>query len=192
MLNKKETIEYALHAYDTFWEYYKRTLDERNHILNNYLVFVGIPISIIGIFIENIKTNLNNYRFIIVLVLSIIYILGIVIFNTYIIKNIVSQRYLKKIRRITQYLITNFDKEYNNVFRETYGLEDLFLDNKNSQRQCINKSFIIIVVNTMVIIALFLLLLDILIWYKLLLSILVSVIIHVIIYFYHNRHIKHD
>lgn len=192
MLNKKETIEYALHAYDTFWEYYKRTLDERNHILNNYLVFVGIPISIIGIFIENIKTNLNNYRFIIVLVLSIIYILGIVIFNTYIIENIVSQRYLKKIRRITQYLITNFDKEYNNVFRETYGLEDLFLDNKNSQRQCINKSFIIIVVNTMVIIALFLLLLDILIWYKLLLSILVSVIIHVIIYFYHNRHIKHD
>lgn len=66
MSNKKETIEYALHAYDTFWEYYKKTLDERNHILNNYLVFVGIPTSIIGVFIKNIKNNLNNYKFIII------------------------------------------------------------------------------------------------------------------------------
>lgn len=35
MPNEKNIIEYALHAYDTFWEYYKKTLDERNHILNN-------------------------------------------------------------------------------------------------------------------------------------------------------------
>ena len=51
MPNEKNIIDYALHAYDTFWEYYKKTLDERNHILNNYLIFVGIPISIIGFFI---------------------------------------------------------------------------------------------------------------------------------------------
>lgn len=192
MKNEKDTIKYALHAYDTFWEYYKRTLDERHHILNNYLVFVGIPTSIVGFFMENIKTNLNNYRFIIVLVLLIIYILGIVIFSTYVIENIVSQRYLKKIHHITQYLITHFDKKYNKVFKETYGLEDLFLDNENSQRQRVNKSFIIIVVNTIIIIALFLLLLDILIWYQLLLSIFISVIIHVVIYSYYNRQIKHD
>lgn len=192
MSNKKETIEYALHAYDTFWEYYKKTLDERNHILNNYLVFVGIPTSIIGVFIKNIENNLNNYKFIIVLALSIIYILGIVIYSTYVIENIVSQRYLKKINHITQYLITHFDKEYNNVFIETYELGDLFLDNENSQRQRINKSFIIITINTMLLITLFLLLFDVLIWYQLLLSITISVIIHYIIYSYHNKQIKHN
>ncbi len=189
---EKNTIEYALHAYDTFWEYYKRTLDERNHILNNYLAFVGIPTSIIGVFIENIKNNLNTYRFIIVLVLSIIYILGLVIYSTYVIENIVSQRYLKKINHITQYLIIHFDKKYNNVFLETYELGDLFLDYKNSQRQHINKSFIIIVVNTMIMIVLFLLIVNDLIWYRLLLSISISVIIHVVIYFYHNRQIIHN
>ena len=192
MKNEKNTIEYALHAYDTFWEYYKRTLDERNHILNNYLAFVGIPTSIIGVFIENIKNNLNTYRFIIVLVLSIIYILGLVIYSTYVIENIVSQRYLKKINHITQYLIIHFDKKYNNVFLETYELGDLFLDYKNSQRQHINKSFIIIVVNTMIMIVLFLLIVDDLTWYRLLLSISISVIIHVVIYFYHNRQIIHN
>ena len=192
MSNKKESIEYALHAYDTFWEYYKKTLDERNHILNNYLAFVGIPTSIIGVFIENIKNNLNTYRFIIVLVLSIIYILGLVIYSTYVIENIVSQRYLKKINHITQYLIIHFDKKYNNVFLETYELGDLFLDYKNSQRQHINKSFIIIVVNTMIMIVLFLLIVDDLTWYRLLLSISISVIIHVVIYFYHNRQIIHN
>lgn len=192
MKNEKNTIEYALHAYDTFWEYYKRTLDERNHILNNYLAFVGIPTSIIGVFIENIKNNLNTYRFIIVLVLSIIYILGLVIYSTYVIENIVSQRYLKKINHITQYLIIHFDKKYNNVFLETYELGDLFLDYKNSQRQHINKSFIIIVVNTMIMIVLFLLIVNDLTWYRLLLSISISVIIHVVIYFYHNRQIIHN
>lgn len=27
---EKDCIEYALHAYDIFWDYYKKTLDERN------------------------------------------------------------------------------------------------------------------------------------------------------------------
>ena len=31
----KTCIEYALHAYDILWDYYKKTLDERNHILKN-------------------------------------------------------------------------------------------------------------------------------------------------------------
>lgn len=191
MKNEKDTIEYALHAYDTFWEYYKRTLDERNHILNNYLVFVGIPTSIIGVFIENIKNNLNNYRFIFILVLSIVYILGIVIYSTYVIESIVSQRYLKKINHITQYLITHFDTKYNNVFSESYELGDLFLDNKNSYKQRINKSFIIIIINT-ILIVLILLLFDVLIWCQLLLSIIISAITHFAICFYYNKQIKHS
>lgn len=154
MPNEKDTIEYALHAYDTFWEYYKRTLDERNNILNNYMVFVGIPISIIGVFIENIKTNFSSYRNIIVLLLSIIFVLGIIIYSTYIIESLVSQRYLQKIAHITHYLITHFDGEYHNVFNETYGLKNLFLDDTKSKTQRINKSFIIVVVNTISIIGL--------------------------------------
>ena len=31
---EKDCIEYALHIYDTFWDYYKKTLDERNQIIN--------------------------------------------------------------------------------------------------------------------------------------------------------------
>lgn len=38
--NEKESIEYALHVYDTFWDYYKKTLDERNQIINNYIVLL--------------------------------------------------------------------------------------------------------------------------------------------------------
>lgn len=192
MQNEKDTIEYALHAYDTFWEYYKRTLDERNHILNNYMVFVGIPISIIGVFIENIKNNFNNYRLMIVLLLSIIFVLGIIIYSTYVIESLVSQRYLQKIAHITQYLITHFDRKYNNVFRETYELENLFLDSRNSQRQRINKSFIIVIVNTMSIIGLFLLLFDVLEWYKISLAIVISLVIHFVIYFYYDKQIKHN
>lgn len=39
MSDKKDIIEYALHAYDTFWEYYKKTLDERNQILRESFKF---------------------------------------------------------------------------------------------------------------------------------------------------------
>ena len=189
MPNEKNILEYALHAYDTFWEYYKKILDERNHILNNYLIFVGIPISIIGFFIENIKNNFNNYRYLIFLLLSIISVLGIIIYSTYVIESLVSQRYLNKISYITQYLIANFDTKYNSVFKETYDLGNLFLDNENSKRQRVNKSFIIIVVNTISIITLSLLLFNALKWYHLLLSIAISVIIHFIIYFYYIQRI---
>ena len=192
MSNEKDTIEYALHAYDNFWEYYKRTLDERNHILNSYLVFVGVPISIIGIFINNIKNSISSYRYVIILLLIIIFVLGIIIYSTYIIESLVSQRYLQKIAHITQYLITHFDGKYHNVFKETYELENLFLDNRNSQTQRINKSFIIIIVSTIIIIGLFLLMFDILKWYQIILSIAFSLIVHFIVYFYYNRRIKHN
>lgn len=54
-----ESIEYALHVYDIFWDYYKKTLDERNQIINNYMAFVGIPITIVGLFIDKIKNNVS-------------------------------------------------------------------------------------------------------------------------------------
>lgn len=51
----RDCIEYALHAYDTFWNYYKKTLDERNKIINNYIIIIGVPVSVIGVVIERKK-----------------------------------------------------------------------------------------------------------------------------------------
>ncbi len=190
MSNKNKSIEYALHAYDTYWDYYKKTLDERNQILNNYLLFVGIPISIVSIFIEKIKNHIDNYYNAIILFLSIILILGIVIYNSYVIESFVSQRYLNQIKYITEYLINNFDKDYNNIFKEAYKLDHLFLDENNSEKQRINKSFIIIIVNTMIMITVFLMIFrNGLKWCYIVLSFTVSIVIHSIIFIYQKQHL---
>lgn len=190
MSNKKKSIEYALHSYDIFWEYYKKTLDERNHILNNYMVFVGIPISVVGIFIEKIKNNIDNYFCWIALFLCFIDFLGIIMYNSYIIESFVSEKYLKKIKHITQYLINNYDKKYNNVFKETYDLQDLFLDKKKSQEQRINKSYIIIIGNTIImIVTFFVILKNSAKWYHIIFAIIISAIIHIAIFNYYKKHI---
>lgn len=191
MSNEKDIIEYALHAYDTFWDYYKKTLEERDHILNNYMIFVGIPLSLVGVFVEKIKDNFENYKFLFILFFSIILILGFVIYSAYIIESLVSHRYLRRINHITKYLINNFDKNYQNVFKEAYELRGLFLDDNNSIKQRINKSFIIIIVNT-IIIGVFLLLFDYTKWYHILLAIVISIIIHAGIFIYYNQKIKHS
>lgn len=192
MSNEKDIIEYTLHAYDTFWEYYKKSLDERNNILNNYMIFVGIPISIIGVFIDKIKNNFDNYLILIVLLLIIIFILGLVMYSIYIIEGLVSQRYLQRINHITQYLINNFDRSYHNVFKETYELGSLFLDNNYSKKQRLNKSFIIIIVNTIIIIGIFILLCGNTTWYQILLPTVFSIVTHIFIFVYYNKKIKHN
>lgn len=187
----EKSIEYALHVYDIFWDYYKKTLDERNQILNNYIIFVGIPISIVGILAEKIKCNFEENYILVCLFLCIIFTLGIVIYNTYIIESFVSQRYLQQINHITEYLINNFNSSYQNVFKETYELNNVFLDKKYSQKQRINKSFIIVIINTIIMISIFLLLfknglmLDLIV-----LSIIISVTGHYSIFFYYKRNIK--
>lgn len=189
MLKEKDCIEYALHAYDTCWEYYNKTLDERNQILNNYMIFVGIPTSIGGIFIEKIK-DIKNYHNWVILFLSIILLLGVVIYDTYVIESFVSQRYLQQIKHITEYLVNNFDQDYLNVFRESYKMDNLLLDDNNSQKQRINKSFIIIIVNTMIMITLYSMILKSNIrWYYIIFPIVVSIAIHTIIFIYQKQHL---
>lgn len=185
MANKDKRIEYALHSYDTFWEYYKKTLDERNQIINNYMIFVGIPVSVFGVFIERIKNNINSYFSWIILFLCFIAFLGITMYNSYIVESFVSERYLNQIKHITEYLINNFDNDYKNVFKETYGLQNLFLDKKKSQKHRINKSFIIIICNTMIIIAVFLLIFNNNAkWYHMALAIIISAVIHIATFIY--------
>ena len=58
---KYPDIEYVLHIYDTIWDYYKKSLDERTQLFNNYIVFVGIPISAVGIIAERLRKYRQFY-----------------------------------------------------------------------------------------------------------------------------------
>lgn len=189
--NKNECIEYALHAYDIFWDYYKKTLDERNQILNNYLLFVGIPISITGIITEKIIDTINKYSCWLILALTIILVLGIVIYDAYIVESFISERYLHQIKEITNYLIQNYDSTYNNIFQITYSLDNLFLDGEASQKHRIRKSFIIAIINTGIIISIFCLIcFNFIRWYLIALSIIVSLFLHTIIFFGNMRNFQ--
>lgn len=148
-------IEYALHAYDTFWDYYKKTLDERNKIINNYIIIVGVPVSIIGVVVENIKDKISYYSNWIALVLMFVLILGLIIYDAYIVESFISEKYLNKLKNITEYLQQNYDKCYRKVFRETYSLEDLFLNGKESQKHRLRKGFVIAIINTIIFLVLF-------------------------------------
>lgn len=109
----------------------------------------------------------------------IILILGIVIFNTYIVESFISEKYLSKIKHITDYLQKNYDDSYKNVFGKLYNLNDLFLDSKASQRHRLRKSVIIIVVNTGLIISIYCLIQKCVFkWYNIILCILISIFIH--------------
>lgn len=189
MAQKKEKcIEYALHSYEIFWNYYKKTLDERNHILNNYLFFVGIPISIFSIIVENKTDVINQYYCWIVLILTIILILGIVIYDAYIVESFISERYLQQIKQITNYLMQNYDNTYNSVFKSTYTLDYLFLNKADSQTHRIRKSFIIIVINTTIIIGIFYItFINHIQWYHMLISSIISFFIHLIIFIFNKR-----
>lgn len=184
---KRECIEYALHAYDTFWDYYKKTLDERNQLLNNYMIFVGIPVSIIGLFIEKSKNDIHIFSYIFVIFLLMIFILGVVIYNSYIIESCVSERYLKRIVCITNYLIQNYNQYCINVFEEAYNLNGLFLNKINSKWQRVNKSSILIIMNTGILIGIFLLLFNDIKWYLIILLSIFSILLHIIIFIFHNR-----
>lgn len=189
MPNTKETIEYALHAYDTFWEYYRKTLDERNQILNNYMVFVGIPISIFCVFIEKLNIYANRYLIFIIMFMIIIFVLGIVIYNTYIVECFISERYLNKIKNITRYLIDNFDTDYENVFENTYNLDDLLLDKNNLKMQRANKSSIIIADNTLIMIAIVILSFkDNISGWHVFWGVFISSMIHVAIFIYQKQY----
>lgn len=181
--NERECIEYALHAYDTFWDYYKKTLDERNQILNNYMVFVGIPISILMIN-NDVTGKIDLYSKCNILPLTIILILGIVIYDVYIVESIISEKYLEQIRNITKYLISNYNNSYRDVFERTYVLDNLFLDETTSWNHRLGKCFIIITINTGIIFSILLIIIK---WYSLILTIIISSFLHISIFFYRKR-----
>ncbi len=189
---EKECIEYALHAYDVFWEYYKKTLDERNQILNNYMIFVGVPISVMGIIVEKIKNAISYYFGWIIFALVIILLFGIVIYNAYIVESFISERYLKQIKNITEYLIRHFDINYKKVFSEVYSLDNLFLNRKDSAKHRLRKSALVIIVNTMIIGSIISIIsityLDEIKWYCVFSALTLSFFIHRTIFIYHKRY----
>ncbi len=176
---EEKCIEFALHAYDTFWNYYKKTLDERNQILNSYIIFVGIPVSVVGIYIDKIKDNISDYTNWFVFALVIILFLGIIIFDAYIVESFISEKYLHKIKQIVEYLEINYDSKYNEVFNKVYTLDGLFLNNRNSQKHRLRKSAIIFVINTVIISGIFCLISKInLGWCSTIISFFLSIFIH--------------
>lgn len=183
----KICIDYALHAYDIFWDYYKKTLDERNKIINNYIVFVGIPISIIGIVYEKIKDIISAYSELIAWGFVFIFLFGIVFYEAYVVESIVSEKYLCKIEEITQFLIQNYDKKFRNVFSNTYSLDNLFLNSKKSQRHKLRKSFIFIVVNTSIFICIAFLFQNKVKSFSAIMFAIFSILIHIAIFMKHKR-----
>ena len=184
----KTCIEYALHAYDILWDYYKKTLDERNHILNNYIIVVGIPISIIGIVIEKIKRNIIFYSDWIFLALIVILLFGIVIYDAYVVESFISERCLKQIKHITQYLTQHYDNSYGKVFSEAYSLDKIFLNREQSPKHRLKKSFLVIISNTVIIISMFYIrFLNKTKWYYILIAFAISIFIHMAIFIYHER-----
>lgn len=184
----KACIEYALHVYDILWDYYKKTLDERNRILNNYILIVGIPISIIGMVVEKVKDNIQYYSNGIFLVLTIILLFGIVIYDAYIVESFISERYLKQIKYITQFLIQHYDNSHRNVFSEIYSLDRIFLNREESSKHRLKKSFLTIMSNTVIIIIMvYLRCLNQTKWYYVFLASVISVFIHMMIFAYHKR-----
>lgn len=141
-------IDYVLHIYDIYWDYYKQTLNERTHILNNYIIFVGVPISIMSIMIEKMKNDIELYLTGIIFLLMLILLLGIVIYYSYIVESIVSNKYLNRIEIITKYLIENYDIYTKGIFKELYCLDGLFQTATTDRNIRLSKGIIVPIINS--------------------------------------------
>ena len=144
---KYPDIEYVLHIYDTIWDYYKKTLDERTQLLNNYIVFVGIPISAVGIIAERLGENIANFIQEIIGILILILLIGIVIFLMYIKESAVSRKYLTRIEVITDFLIERYDSDSDGLFSRLYGLDDLFHPDPMAMNIRLEKGLILPIIN---------------------------------------------
>lgn len=157
-IEKYPDIEYVLHIYDTIWDYYKKTLDERTQLLNNYIVFVGIPISAVGIIAERLGENIANFIQEIIGILILILLIGIVIFLMYIKESAVSRKYLTRIEVITDFLIEKYDSDSEGLFSRLYGLDDLFHPDPMAMNIRLGKGLILPIINSGILVGIFYLL----------------------------------
>ena len=157
-IEKYPDIEYVLHIYDTIWDYYKKTLDERTQLLNNYIVFVGIPISAVGIIAERLGENIANFIQEIIGILILILLIGIVIFLMYIKESAVSRKYLTRIEVITDFLIERYDSDSDGLFSRLYGLDDLFHPETTAMNIRLGKGLILPIINSGILVGIFYLL----------------------------------
>ena len=97
-------IQLIIDEYKILWDYYKKTLDERNEMFKNYSIFIGIPTTILSV----VPQFLSSYLWVIGLLLIIVSLIGISICYTYISECITSNRYLYKIDEIRSYLTNHF------------------------------------------------------------------------------------
>ena len=118
-LSEKE-FDYILEEYKILWSYYKKTLDERNEMLKNYSLFVGIT-SIFLTFIYNI-ININNILAGVLLIVTAL--IGVSISYIYTSECITSQRYLNKIAEIRQIIVSN-----TNIPSQLYNSKDTYNSN---------------------------------------------------------------
>ena len=118
MLMAKE-LDFVLEEYKILWDYYKKTLEQRNEMIKNYSLFMGILSAILAI-IPNF-VNINN-KIIVVLLIAASFI-GLSISFSYMSESITSRRYLRKIAEISEIITSEtnipkkiFDKSdvYNN------------------------------------------------------------------------------
>lgn len=157
-IEKYPDIEYVLHIYDTIWDYYKKTLDERTQLLNNYIVFVGIPISAVGIIAERLGENIANFIQEIIGILILILLIGIVIFLMYIKESAVSRKYLTRIEVITDFLIEKYDSDSEGLFSRLYGLDDLLHPDPMAMNIRLGKGLILPIINSGILVGIFYLL----------------------------------
>lgn len=55
------------------------------------MIFVGIPITVLSIIVEKKVINISYYVDWLMLILSIIFVLGLIIYNCYIVESFVSE-----------------------------------------------------------------------------------------------------
>ena len=119
--------EYVFKEYQILWNHYQKTLDERNNMLKNYCLLIGIPSTALALlpYHSILSESISG------LLLMVIAVLGILFSFTYVSECITADRYLKKISEIRKILNKSLNVP-DIVFRtnDTYNSKHFNLFNK--------------------------------------------------------------
>jgi len=119
--------EYVFREYQILWNHYHKTLEERNNMLKNYCLFIGVSGTVLALLPHHsiLGESISG------LFLIMITALGTIFNIIYVSECVTADRYLKKISEIRLILNKNLNVP-NTVFRtsDTYNSEYFNIFNK--------------------------------------------------------------
>jgi hypothetical protein len=113
-LSEKE-LDCIIKEYEILWDYYKKTLDERNNMFKNFSMFIGI-LSVVLSIAPNLTAMNTILAGSLVIVISLI---GISFSLIFISECKTSDKYLKKIREIREVIVLS-----TNIPPKVYNSDD--------------------------------------------------------------------